>query len=97
MEKVKEKKSTATASKKTVNAGIGNLFDRENYKWMLIGVAVMLLGWILMAGGASKDPNIFNKNEVYSTMRITIAPIVIVAGLVIEVYALLKAPKNSQA
>ena len=64
---------------------------------MLIGVAVMLLGWILMAGGASKDPNIFNKNEVYSTMRITIAPIVIVAGLVIEVYALLKAPKNSQA
>jgi hypothetical protein len=97
MEKVKEKKSTATASKKTVNAGIGNLFDRENYKWMLIGVAVMLLGWILMAGGASKDPNIFNKNEVYSTMRITIAPIVIVAGLVIEVYALLKAPKNTQA
>lgn len=97
MEKVKEKKSTVTTSKKTVNAGIGNLFDRENYKWMLIGVAVMLLGWLLMAGGASKDPNIFNKNEVYSTMRITIAPIVIVAGLVIEVYALLKAPKNSQA
>lgn len=97
MEKVKEKKSTTTTSKKAVNAGIGNLFDRDNYKWMLIGVAVMLLGWLLMAGGASKDPNIFNKNEVYSTMRITIAPIVIVAGLVIEVYALLKAPKNTQA
>jgi hypothetical protein len=97
MEKVKEKKSTATTSKKQVNAGIGNLFDRENYKWMIIGVVVMLLGWLLMAGGASKDPNIFNKNEVYSTMRITIAPIVIVAGLVIEVYALLKAPKNTQA
>lgn len=97
MEKIKEKKSTATTSKKAVNAGIGNLFDRDNYKWMLIGVAVMLLGWLLMAGGASKDPNIFNKNEVYSTMRITIAPIVIVAGLVIEVYALLKSPKNTQA
>ena len=97
MEKIKEKKSTTTTTKKTVNAGIGNLFDRDNYKWMLIGVAVMLLGWLLMAGGASKDPNIFNKNEVYSTMRITIAPIVIVAGLVIEVYALLKSPKNTQA
>ena len=97
MEKIKEKKSTSTTSKKAVHAGIGNLFDRDNYKWMLIGVAVMLLGWLLMAGGASKDPNIFNKNEVYSTMRITIAPIVIVAGLVIEVYALLKSPKNTQA
>lgn len=97
MEKVKEKKSTATTTKKAVNTGIGNLFDRDNYKWMLIGVAVMLLGWLLMAGGASKDPNIFNKNEVYSTMRITIAPIVIVIGLVIEVYALLKSPKNTQA
>jgi len=97
MEKIKEKKSTVKTSKKAVNAGIGNLFDRDNYKWMLIGVAVMLLGWLLMAGGASKDPNIFNKNEVYSTIRITIAPIVIVAGLVIEVYALLKSPKNTQA
>lgn len=97
MEKAKEKRPTATSSKKHVNAGIGSLFDRENYKWMIIGVAVMLLGWLLMAGGSSKDPNIFNKNEVYSTMRITIAPIVIVAGLVIEVYALLKAPKNTQA
>ncbi|HEU0063756.1 MAG TPA: DUF3098 domain-containing protein, partial [Flavisolibacter sp.] len=83
-------------TKKAVNAGIGNLFDRENYKWMLIGVAVILLGWILMAGGASKDPNVFNKNEVYSTVRITIAPIVIVAGLIIEIYALLKSSNTPQ-
>jgi hypothetical protein len=95
MDKSKEKKTTHT-TKKAVNAGIGNLFDRENYKWMLIGVAVILLGWILMAGGASKDPNIFNKNEVYSTVRITIAPIVIVAGLIIEIYALLKSSKTPQ-
>ena len=94
MDKSKEKKTTHT--KKAVNTGIGNLFDRENYKWMLIGVAVILLGWILMAGGASKDPNVFNKNEVYSTVRITIAPIVIVAGLIIEIYALLKSSKTPQ-
>ena len=74
--------------KKTVS-----LFTRENYLWMGIGAAVMLLGLLLMAGGKSSDPNVFNPNEVYSFRRITIAPILIVAGLMVEVYAIMKKPK----
>jgi hypothetical protein len=70
-----------------------SLFTRENYLWMGIGAAVMLLGLLLMAGGKSSDPNIFNPNEVYSFRRITIAPILIVTGLMVEVYAIMKKPK----
>jgi hypothetical protein len=70
-----------------------SLFTRENYLWMGIGAAVMLLGLLLMAGGKSSDPNVFNPNEVYSFRRITIAPILIVAGLMVEVYAIMKKPK----
>jgi len=60
---------------------------------MGIGGVVMLLGLLLMAGGKSSDPNVFDTNEVYSFRRITIAPILIVAGLMIEVYAIMKKPK----
>jgi hypothetical protein len=47
-----------------------------------------------MAGGKSDDPNVFNANEVYSTRRITIAPIVILIGLAIEVYAIFRKPRS---
>jgi hypothetical protein len=53
----------------------------------------MALGFILMAGGASDDPNIFKPEEVYSKMRITVAPIVILAGLVVLIYAIFRNPK----
>jgi hypothetical protein len=61
---------------------------------MVIGAAVMILGFILMAGGRSSDPNVFNADEVYSTTRITIAPILILAGLIIEVVAIFYNPKK---
>ncbi|MCC6186015.1 MAG: DUF3098 domain-containing protein [Chitinophagaceae bacterium] len=69
------------------------LFDKSNYKWMLIGVAFILLGLVLMAGGKSADPNVFNYDEVYSFRRITLAPIMILLGLGIEVYAIIKKDK----
>jgi hypothetical protein len=69
------------------------LFDKGNYKWMLIGVAFILLGLILMAGGKSPDPHKFNYDEVYSFRRITLAPIMILIGLGIEVYAIIKKDK----
>ncbi|MCU0323560.1 MAG: DUF3098 domain-containing protein [Chitinophagaceae bacterium] len=47
-----------------------------------------------MIGGKSADPNVFNKDEVYSFRRITLAPILIVAGLIIEIYAIMKKPKD---
>jgi hypothetical protein len=70
------------------------LFDKSNYKWMLIGVAFILLGLVLMAGGKSLDPNTFNYDEVYSFRRITLAPIMILIGLGIEVYAIIKKDKK---
>ena len=60
---------------------------------MLGGVAIMVLGYILMAGGKSDDPNFFNPDEVYSPIRITVAPIVILAGLVVLIYSIFRHPK----
>jgi uncharacterized protein YoxC len=69
------------------------LFGKDNIRWMLIGVAVIILGIFLMSGGKSEDPNVFDVNEVYSTTRITVAPILIIIGLLIEVYAIMKKSK----
>lgn len=88
-------KATKTAAVKKEKAGIGTLFDRSNYTFMLLGAAVMIIGFLLMAGGRSEDPNVFNTNEVYGTRRITIAPIVILAGLVIEIIAIFRQPKTT--
>ncbi len=73
---------------------IATIFTKENYMWMAIGAAVIILGFLLMIGGKSADPNVFNKDEVYSFRRITLAPILIIAGLVMEVYAIMKKPKD---
>lgn len=66
------------------------IFGKSNYIWMLIGAALILAGMLLMAGGKSADPNVFNTNEVYSFRRITLAPIVMIAGFLVEIYALFK-------
>jgi hypothetical protein len=69
------------------------LFTKDNYKWMVIGLIVMTIGFFLMAGGKSPDPNVFNDSQIYSFRRITLAPILIVGGLVIEIFAIIKKPK----
>lgn len=70
----------------------GSVFGRQNYLWMLAGLCVILLGFILMAGGASEDPNVFAKEEVYSFRRITLAPILVIAGFAIEIAAIFRKP-----
>lgn len=70
------------------------LFGKENYMWMLIGLAVLAIGFFLMAGGKSSDPKVFDDKEVYSNMRITVAPILIIIGFVIEIFAIMKKPKQ---
>lgn len=74
-----------------------SIFAKENYKWMLLGVVVMAIGMLLMSGGKNTDPNIFDKTKVYSATRITIAPLLILAGLVIEIFAIFRTPKESVA
>jgi len=73
---------------------IATIFTKQNYMWMAIGAAVIVLGFLLMIGGKSADPNVFNKDDVYSFRRITLAPILIIAGLVMEIYAIMKKPKD---
>lgn len=68
------------------------LFGKENYKWMVIGLVVMVAGILLMIGGKSTDPSQFNRDEVYSFRRITLAPILILAGLCLEVFAIFRKP-----
>lgn len=71
-----------------------SIFSKDNYQWMLIGAVVIALGMILMSGGKSNtNPAVFNKDAVYSTTRITIAPILILLGLGIEIFAIFKNPK----
>jgi hypothetical protein len=70
------------------------IFDRTNYLIMIAGVVVILIGFVLMSGGATADPNVFPKEELYSFRRITLAPIVVMIGFGIEIFAILKRPKN---
>lgn len=73
-----------------------SMFSKENYIWMLVGLIVIALGMFLMSGGKSNtDPAVFNKEAVYSPIRITLAPILILAGLVIEIFAIFKKPKTA--
>ncbi|MEM1217000.1 MAG: DUF3098 domain-containing protein [Bacteroidota bacterium] len=65
-------------------------FSKDNYLWMGIGFALVLLGMALMSGGAMPDPNTWDDDIIYSTRRTVLAPIVILAGLAVEVYAIFK-------
>lgn len=74
---------------------IGELhFTRDNYKWMIIGAVVIALGMILMSGGENMNPNVFDTNLVYNPRHITVAPIVILLGFGVEIYAIMKKPKR---
>lgn len=72
------------------------LFGKENYLWMIIGAAIIALGMFLMSGGKNQDPKVFDYNVVYSFTRVTVAPIMILAGLVVEIYAIFRRSKISE-
>ena len=69
-------------------------FRKENYKFLIIGLAINIVGYLLMIGGAAKDPNTFDESELFSEVRITVAPILIVAGFVIILYSIMKKPAS---
>jgi len=71
------------------------IFGKENYIWILAGIVIIALGMLLMSGGKSSDPNAFDQTQVYSTTRITIAPLLIIIGLVVEVFAIFRKPKSN--
>lgn len=73
----------------------GFAFGPQNYRLLLIGLVVILIGFILMAGGKSDDPNVFNP-DIFSWRRITLAPLVVLAGFIIEGVAIMKKPKTTK-
>lgn len=84
------------ASKKTSKPATNEpdfAIGKENFKYIAIGVAVLVIGFILMAGGKSPDPNEFNP-EIFSFRRITLAPIIVVGGFVFIIWAIMKKPKD---
>lgn len=68
------------------------VFEKRNYVWMFIGLGFIALGFILMAGGGSDDPNVFS-DAIFNIQRIRIAPTLILIGFGIQVYAILLKPK----
>jgi hypothetical protein len=83
--------------KKRKEASKNNMiFGKKNFKWMFIGLAFIALGFILMAGGGSKDPNVFNE-AIFSWRRIRLAPTLVLIGLGLQVYAILLNPDKDQS
>ena len=81
--------------KEEVTNKTGFALGKENYKLMIIGFIIIIIGFLLMIGGKSDDPSIFNKDEIFSIRRITIAPLVVLAGFIFEIWAIMKKPKGN--
>lgn len=91
-----QKKSESTTSKtrsQSASKMAEFAFGRENYKYLLIGLAFIFVGFILMVGGGSEDPNEFSY-DIFNFRRLTLAPILILIGYGIEIYAIMKKPKD---
>lgn len=71
------------------------LFGKRNYRFLIIALAVIAFGFILMAGGGSEDPNVFNP-EIFSFRRIRLAPTVVLLGFAIAIYAILISPRKNK-
>ena len=88
----------APAQSKPKTATVSNVpfqFSKENYLIMIVGIVVVIIGFVLMTGAANDNPAVFPKEEIYSFRRITLAPVVVIIGFLIEVYAILKRPKTA--
>ena len=72
------------------------IFGKKNYKWMFIGLGFIALGFILMSGGGSDDPNVFNP-EIFNFRRIRLAPTLVLIGFGIQIYAILLNPDKSNS
>ncbi len=85
----------AASSKASAKPEQTFLFDKENYMWMIGGIVLILIGFFMMSGGKSPNPNEFHYDEIYSFRRITLAPIIVMLGFGIEAYAIMKKPKET--
>jgi hypothetical protein len=89
----KEKQSPVVSPKQT-GPITPFIFDRTNYAIMIVGIVIILIGFGLMSGGGTTDVNVFPEKELYSFRRITLAPIVVMIGFGIEIFAILRRPRT---
>ena len=82
--------STKNENKEKMNFALGS----ENYKLLAIGFVIIVIGFLLMLGGKSPSPDKFS-DKIFSFRRITLAPIVVLAGFIFEIWAIMKKPKDS--
>ena len=68
---------------------------KENYKLLVIGFVIIIIGFLLMIGGKADNPNEFNE-AIFSFRRITLAPIIVLLGFIFEIYAIMKKPKATE-
>ncbi len=92
-------KATASPQKETVDLNEFRKtaplsFSKQNYRLLFIGLAINILGYILMIGGAAEDPNEFDAGALFSDVRITLAPLLIVAGFGVIAYSIMRKPKT---
>jgi hypothetical protein len=69
------------------------IFEKKNFQVMLVGIIFIVIGFVLMSGGGSDDPNVFNP-EIYNFRRIRLAPTLVLIGFAIQVYAILLNPRK---
>jgi membrane-bound ClpP family serine protease len=75
------------------NEKLNFALGRENYKLLAIGFVVIIIGFLLMIGGKADSPDVFSE-DIFSFRRITLAPMVVLAGFIFEIYAIMKRPKE---
>ena len=89
-------KSTDMAKKIEEDKGNqGFALARQNYYYLVAGFVIIIIGFLLMIGGKSEDPNLFNEKELFSFRRITLAPVIVLLGFVFEIWAIMRKPGKS--
>ena len=91
----KEVNKTINTEKTSTTSGEGFVFSKVNFQLLIISVITIVIGYALMAGGKSDDPNKFSE-EIFNFQRITLAPIIVLAGYAIGIYAILKKSKDTE-
>ncbi|MDR0972271.1 MAG: DUF3098 domain-containing protein [Bacteroidales bacterium] len=98
--KTNNKKTTSLGGnnakdKQQLNKSFDFAFEKINYIWMIVGIVLLFLGYLLLIGGGSKDASQFSY-ALFNAQRLIIAPILMVLGIAVEIYAILLKPKKKK-
>jgi hypothetical protein len=94
MKQEKPKKTQTPVEPKSLIDKQDFAFGKQNYKWLLIALGFLVVGFILMIGGGSDDPNVFNYG-MFNFQRLTLSPILLMIGYGLGIYAIMKKPKDT--